>query len=147
MAEYFGHMTMADGSHVPLSGADAAAIWNSAMSAKAWRELVMPDTRDALNTMFDAFARLKDLGWREAMYCPKDGTHFEAITAGSTGTFECWYDGQWPTGRWWGVDGGDIWPMDPILFRLYPADQAKYDERMAEARRQYARERMGLPHA
>ena len=78
----------------------------------------MPDDNEALLNMFDAFQRLQELGWRDIIYCPKDGTHFDAIEAGSTGIHNCWYQGTWPKGIWWGDAANDIWPMHPILFRL-----------------------------
>lgn len=84
----------------------------------AARAARMPDTKAALAQMQDAWTRLKDLGWSEAIYCPKDGTVFEAIEAGSTGVHDCHYDGAWPSGSWWTRDDGDLWPSRPILFRL-----------------------------
>ena len=78
----------------------------------------MPDEKAALEQMLDAFIRLKDLGWREAMYCPKDGTMFDAISAGSTGICPTKYDGEWPKGRYWGYEANDVWPSHPILFKL-----------------------------
>jgi hypothetical protein len=99
----------------------------------------MPDERAALRHMFDGWYRLKELGWREAIYCPKDGTHFQAIEAGSTGIHDCNYLGEWPKGAWWIYDG-DMSPSHPVLFKLYPEDQAKYDAKMGEARARYAKE-------
>lgn len=81
------------------------------------REKKMPDERAALEQMFEAYQRMKDLGWKEAIYCPKDGTYFDAIEAGSTGIFKCRYHGEWPNGSWFAEDGGDLWPARPILFR------------------------------
>lgn len=75
-------------------------------------------TRKQLLRMFDAYDRLRRLGWREIEYCPKDGTVFEAIEAGSTGVHDCHYDGEWPTGYWWVHAPGDLYPSHPILFRL-----------------------------
>ena len=82
----------------------------------------MPDVRAALDQMFDAFDRLRKLGWRDAIYCPKDGTVFESISAGSTGIRDCHYEGEWPKGSWWTHDDGDLWPSRPILFRLKGSD-------------------------
>ena len=82
----------------------------------------MPTEKEAIAVMFDAWQRLKELGWREAMYCPKDGTFFDAIEAGSTGIHNCCYQGEWPTGSYDIYDAGDIWPSHPILFRPRPAD-------------------------
>lgn len=78
----------------------------------------MPDDKAALNQMHDAYTRLERLGWRNAIYCPKDGTAFDAIEPGSTGIFACFYEGEWPNGHWWMEDGGDLWPSRPTLFRL-----------------------------
>lgn len=84
----------------------------------AAQALRMPDDKAALDQMHDAYTRLEKLGWRSAIYCPKDGTSFDAIEAGSTGISTCHYEGDWPTGRWWVEADGDLWPSRPILFRL-----------------------------
>jgi hypothetical protein len=78
----------------------------------------MSDTKAALRQMFEAYQRLRDLGWNDAIYCPKDGTTFDSISAGSTGVHDCFYRGEWPKGGWWGAEAGDIWPSSPILFKL-----------------------------
>ena len=70
----------------------------------------VPDTKDALQLMFKCYDRLRDLGWKDAVYCPKDGTVFEVIEAGSTGIHDCVYEGQWPNGRWWILAENDMWP-------------------------------------
>ena len=85
------------------------------------RKALIPDEQAALNVMMDAWVRLKDMGWNDAMYCPKDGTWFDAIEAGSTGIHDCRYDGKWPDGTYWIASGGDLWPSHPILFRLKPS--------------------------
>lgn len=71
-------------------------------------------TRVQIEKMFAAYDELRKLGWREAVFCPKDGTVFEVIEPGSTGIHDCRYEGEWPTGGWWVEDG----PSYPILFRL-----------------------------
>src|SRR5690606_6442320 len=101
------------------------------------REALMPDEKTALQLFFDAWLRLKDLGWSEAVYCPKDGSHFQVIEAGSTGIHDCSYSGEWPKGSWWVYDG-DVWPSRPVLYRLYPEDEAKRKAKMAEAARRFA---------
>lgn len=53
----------------------------------------------------------------DAVYCPKDGTVFDAIEVGSTGIHPCHYDGEWPHGSWWTHEAGDLWPSRPCLFR------------------------------
>lgn len=75
-----------------------------------------PDN-EAIRALFDAYQELKRLGWRDAMYCPKDATWFDAIEVGSTGIHRCQYRGEWPKGTWWIADDGDLWPSRPVLFR------------------------------
>lgn len=120
VGDYHGHMTRADGTHVLLTAEDAKALWEQVERAKAERTERMPTEKDALNVMFSAWQRLKELGWTEAIYCPKDGTIFDSISAGSTGIHPCHYDGKWPHGTWWVHEAGDLWPDRPILFRLRP---------------------------
>ncbi len=61
--DYHGHMTMTDGSHVPLSKEDAAALWKSAEDAKEARAVAMPTAEDALRALIDAEERMRELGW------------------------------------------------------------------------------------
>jgi hypothetical protein len=77
----------------------------------------MPDDSSALNVLHDAHQRLMELGWQNPIFCPKDGTPFEVIEAGSCGIHKCIYMGEWPKGDWWIMDGGDLLPSRPILFR------------------------------
>jgi len=95
----------------------AEKIWEAADKAKADRVEAMPTEQDALNALQKAYQRLRDLGWRDAIYCPKDRKIFDAIEAGSTGIFKCHYEGEWPKGSWWIHDANDLWPSRPILFR------------------------------
>lgn len=92
------------------------------------RAEIMPTEQDALSRMFECYKRLKELGWNEAMYCPKDGTVFYAIEAGSTGIHESHYDGEWPNGMWWIHNKGDLWPSRPILFKLKPDNSGNHEE-------------------
>jgi hypothetical protein len=116
-----GHKTFSDGAdgfrHEPLTRAEGDAILKECEEAEKKRAEQMPDEKAALHQMFQAYTRLKDLGWREASYCPKDGSVFNVIEAGSTGIFRCHYDGEWPKGTWWVHDDGDLWPSRPILFK------------------------------
>lgn len=132
-----GWATTADGRRVRLSAAECDDILARVEARKQARAEAMPDVQAALNTMRDAWLRLKELGWREAIYCPKDGSEFDAIEAGSTGIFRCYYSGEWPKGCWWALDGGDVWPSRPILFRLDPEKEAAEKARMAEAIARY----------
>jgi len=117
-----GHKTLRhdDGTlyHEPLRASEAAMYRERAEEADRKRKELMPDEQTAIRIFFDAWLRLKELGWKEAMYCPKDGSTFEVIEAGSTGIFKCHYEGEWPTGSYWLEDAHDSWPSRPTLFRL-----------------------------
>lgn len=116
-SDIVGHATMTDGSHVGITRAEADAILAACDAAREKRAKDMPDVRTAICAMMDAHTRLKELGWREAIYCPKDGSEFEAIEAGSTGIHRCIYEGEWPAGRWWLLHDGDMSPSRPVLYR------------------------------
>lgn len=120
MSEYHGHTTLNDGSHIPLTKEEAAAIWAACEASTAKRAADMPTEQDALRVLTDAVHRLKELGWSDAIYCPKDGTLFDAIEAGSSGIHDCYYEGKWPDGTWWMPDEHDTWPSRPILYRAKP---------------------------
>lgn len=83
------------------------------------RAEVMPTEYDALRVMFHAYSRLKELGWRDGMYMPKDGTMVTVCQVGSTGTFDCAYVGEWSDGFFDVYDGGDVYPTRsaPPLFK------------------------------
>lgn len=115
-AELIGTATLTTGERVALSRAECEAILAAADAAKHKRAESMPTVQDALVVMSEAYRRLHDLGWREAMYCPKDGSRFEVIEAGSSGIHVAHYNGKWPNG-WWIADAGDLWPSHPILWR------------------------------
>ncbi len=121
VTDYVGHKTFSDGQggfrHEPLTREEGEKIWRQREEAEEIRARDMPTERDALSTMFEAHQRLKELGWNDAIYCPKDGSVFDVIEAGSTGIHPCSYDGEWPKGSWWIHDEGDLWPSRPILFR------------------------------
>lgn len=119
-----GHKTFSDGNggfrHEPLTRAEGDALWAAAMAAKAERATAMPDERAALNVLWGGFQRLRELGWKEWIYMPKDGTLVDLIEAGSTGIHQGYYSGEWPKGTVWICDEGDAWPSHPILFRERP---------------------------
>lgn len=96
------------------------AVAEAVDAATTGRATLMPTQDDAILMLFHAHMRLKERGWREAIYCPKDGTEFQMIEPGSTGIFTGAYQGEWPKGSWWLYDGGDIWPAHPVLFRPFP---------------------------
>lgn len=121
--------------HEPLTRAEGEAMWKRAEEQQAERARSMPDEQAAISAMFNAWQRLKELGWNDIMYCPKDGSRFRVIENGSTGIFDCLYEGVWPGGHWTIFDEHDSYPSSiaPALYRLYPEDEAKRKQRMAEA--------------
>jgi hypothetical protein len=125
----------AEPGHEPLTKSEAEALLASAEAAQAKRAQDMPDEQSAINAMFNAWVRLKELGWNDIMYCPKDGSRFRVIENGSTGIFDCVYDGEWPKGHWTMFDEHDAYPSSiaPALYRLHPEDEAKRKQRMSEA--------------
>ena len=67
----------------------------------------------AMRAAFDATQELLNNGWRGASYCPKDGTRFLAWTPTMPTPFVCYYQGEWPNGKWWAEMDGDVWPQNP----------------------------------
>ena len=119
--EIVGHKTLRDENgrryHEPLTRGEVDAILAANDEAKAKRAELMPDEESAIRMMREAHQRLKELGWREAVYCPKDGSTFSAIEPGSSGIHACHYTGDWPKGSWWVHADGDLWPSRPILWK------------------------------
>lgn len=92
-------------------------VWKAAEEARALRASAMPTEQDAIRAMWGAYQRLKELGWNDAMYCPKDGTVFRSVHPASTGVHDASYEGRWPDGSFWVYEAGDIWPANPVLFK------------------------------
>lgn len=119
-----GHKTFAnpDGSHrhEPLLQSEADAMLVKIEASDTRRKSLMPDERAAICMLMDAYLRLKELGWNDAQYCPKDGTRFDSIEIGSTGIRRCFYSGVWPNGVWYTESHDDLWPARPILYRGQP---------------------------
>lgn len=93
-----GWASTTDGRRIRLTEAEATALLKQCEEADALRRAEMPDSMTALRTLHDALTRLKDEGWREGIYCPKDGSEFAVIEFGSTGIFRSLYSGEWPRG-------------------------------------------------
>jgi len=120
-SEVVGHKTFSDGKggfrHEPLTRAEADVLIAHCNSEDDRRKALIPDEKAAIELMMDTYIRLKEMGWNDAIYCPKDGRAFEVIEPGSTGIFKCVYQGEWPKGTWWIVEDGDMSPSRPVLFR------------------------------
>ncbi len=126
--------------HTPITRSEGEILLEACKAADEKRAKDMPDEKTALKVMFDAWLRLRDFGWSEAIYCPKDGSSFNAIEAGSTGIHRCYYQGEWPKGSWWVEGDGDLWPSRPILFRLDPEKEAERKAKMEAAAKKFKEE-------
>lgn len=82
---FHGSMTMSDGSHIALSADEAKAMWDAFERAQAKRARRLPNTHSALSALSSARERLRELGWSDSRYCPKDGSQFAICETGSTG--------------------------------------------------------------
>ncbi len=92
-------------------------LWKKIEDEEKHRAALMPSEEDAVKAMAQAYTRLTELGWRPAIYCPKDGTVFQAIGLGCGVAKRCHYGGEWPDGTWWVEDAGDFWPGRPCLWK------------------------------
>lgn len=86
--EYSGSMTTTDGKRVMLTPAQARAIWEECERKDAERAKTYPDSLSCLRAMSSAEERLKQLGWRDGRYCPRDGSTFATCQVGSTGMWK-----------------------------------------------------------
>lgn len=118
VSEYHGHMTLEDGSHVPLTAEQAEALWTAAEEAQAARAAAMPTEADALQQFFSALTRLEDFGWRDPCYLHHAG-ECDMIELGSTGIHRGAYSGDWPGGAWFYRD--EIDTANPALCRAVEA--------------------------
>jgi hypothetical protein len=119
-----------------ITGEAAAAIWEAIERQNAADEAAMPDTIAAMIALQRARERLQKLGWREGIYCPKDGSSFAIIQYGSTGIFDAAYVGDWPTGSVWIADEtcapqGVMWKA---FDKLTDAERARMDACTADQR-------------
>lgn len=109
--------------HEPLRKSEADALMQSIDEAKRRRAEMMPTDRDAAKAMFEAWYRLKELGWRETMYGPT-GEVVRVVEPGSSGIHEAVRHDPWPEKTWWSSDA-EMWPMNPCLFKPLPDGDKK----------------------
>lgn len=83
---------------------------------KQWSVDAMPTEKEALQVFSRAYERLKEFGWKEIPYHPKDGSTFEVIEPGSTGIFPCQYWESPTRGSFWIQQDGGC-PSHPVLWR------------------------------
>jgi len=127
-----GHKTFRDADgyrHEPLRQSEAGALMTRIEAAKAKREADMPTEHDALRAMFDAWQRLKELGWREGRYMPTTGEQFATVQVGSTGIHACTAHRDGPFETTWTTHDGDLWPSKtpPALFRKWRDTDVQQD--------------------
>lgn len=99
------------------------ALIERADAADAARAAMMPTERDALLVLNEAVRRLKELGWREAIYAPRDGRALQLIEPGSTGIHTGYCRERPASGlpmKWFWIWDDDEWPSNPILYREAP---------------------------
>ena len=94
-----------------------ATLLNEVEEQQTTRAMAMPTEESAMKAMYQAYQRLKELGWKDSMYCPKYGERSMYLVCGCTQTAPGAYHGEWPTGCWFLEDAGDLWPSMPVLFR------------------------------
>lgn len=90
------------------------AILKEALDQRDARAASMPTALDAVRVITDGVHRLHELGWRDALYAPCDGSPLLLIEAGSSWIHHGYRDVE----RCFWVDDGDTCPSQPILWRL-----------------------------
>src|SRR6266704_388718 len=127
----------------PLTRAEGEALWAHAKQKETDRAEHMPDEKSAIEALWSAHQRLKELGWKESQYCPQDGTRFRVIALGSTGVFDCYYSGEWPKGHYMLMDEHDCYPTSTgvAMYRLYPEDESKHNKHFADLAAKYKAKR------
>lgn len=135
--EISGWATLENGQRVRLSQEECKALIAATDANEKRKADLMPETKEAVASMFDAFDRLRKLGWQQGAYCPKNGSEFAAIQHGSTGVFTAWYSGEWPRGYLHLEDS--IEHPDGIMWK--PLDQlTEWEESMRQRSAQSASE-------
>jgi hypothetical protein len=93
---------------------DVEYLWAECEGQRRTRAANMPTEQLAIDALFEAYLRLKELGWNDAIYAPKDGTTCLFIECGSTGIHRGHMDEEH---RVWLHDDGDLSPSHAVLFR------------------------------
>lgn len=99
MPKIVGAATLSNGKRVSLDEDFAKKLWDDAEREKELRAKDLPDSQSALSSINRGMVRLRELGWREDSYFPKDETLFAVIEFGSGGIFQGFYSGDWPRGH------------------------------------------------
>lgn len=91
MTDYHGTMRMADGSRKAMTAEEAKVLWDAIKTTQKNRAEHLPDARSCLTALYSAKERLRELGWRESTYCPRDGSVFAVCEIGSTGMWTAFF--------------------------------------------------------
>ena len=139
-----GSFTDDDGIRREMSQEEANQIMVNVDAADDRRRKEIPDVFSALSKMLDIMQRMQEFGWRDAIYCPKDGSHFALIHYQSSGIFFGCYIGEWPTGdihyqdcvsppedMWW-KDFEKLTEQEREHMNKCTDDGEKYQERQAK---------------
>lgn len=104
-----------------LTKEETGELWRLAKARESWRAEIMPDEQTAINMLFEAYQRLRELGWKESMYAPRDRSKLRLIEVGSTGIHEGYCEdrpsSKFPLKWFWLYGNDDLWPSSPILFK------------------------------
>lgn len=71
--------------HEPLTESEALKMLDACEAERAKREADMPTEQDAVNKLWEAWYRLKELGWKDASCLSDGGALVDVIELGSTG--------------------------------------------------------------
>jgi hypothetical protein len=120
--EVVGHKTFSDGSggfrHEALTRKEADALRAHVEEQKERRAADMPTEQDAVNALWRAWYRLKELGWQESTYAhdlKREGVESLLVEMGSSGIHRGHYHAVNGKDVWWiGPDGS---PSHPCLVR------------------------------
>ncbi len=78
----------------------------------------MPTEQDAVNTLWEAYQRLRELGWKETTYAhdfKKEGLESQLIELGSSGIHVGYYHKTNDHDVWW--IGAEGFPSHPCLVK------------------------------
>ncbi len=146
-----GHKTLRDAKgrlyHEPLTRAESDEIMSRIDAAKAKRAADMPTSEDAVRVLWDAWYRLKELGWQDPRYAPIDGRTKKVIELGSTGMHNgtCEPKEGREGGKWWWVhDEHDTYPCTPIFYLPDEQEATEREARFAKAREKFRADRESL---
>lgn len=112
-----------------MTSSELQSVLDTIDADKQARALRMPTEKDAIRVMFDAWQRLKELGWRDGQHMPTTADRFAGIQCGSTGIHA--YAGTRDDGPFeppmYTIYDGDLWctRVPPVLFRPWREDDVQ----------------------